>query len=79
MKILASRPARAAFLLAVPVVALAVFGFEAASMSFGALPPVPEAPPAAKAPAQPVAAAKDSPVLDLKTWQETAVKSGVRR
>jgi hypothetical protein len=79
MKILAARPLRVALLLAVPVVALAVFGFEAASTSFGGLPPVTDAPEAPKAAAKSVAAAKDSPVLELKTWQETATKSGIRR
>jgi hypothetical protein len=79
MKTFAARTMRVALLLAVPVVALAVFGFEAASTSFGGLPAVTDAPEAPKAAAKSVAAAKDSPVLDLKTWQETAVKSGVRR
>ena len=70
---------RSALLLAVPVIALAVLGFEAASTSLAGLPAVADAPAAPKVAAKPVASAKDSPVLDLKTWQETAVKSGVRR
>lgn len=70
---------RSALLLAVPVIALAMLGFEAASTSVAGLPAVADAPAAPKAAAGQVAAAKDSPVLDLKTWQETAPKSGVRR
>ncbi len=68
-----------AALLGVPVVALGVLGFEAASTSFGALPPIAEAPTTPKAAERHTAAAKESPVLDLTTWQETAKKSGVRR
>jgi hypothetical protein len=66
-------------LLAVPVVALVVLGVEAASTSFGALPPVTDVPAAPKPAERSAAVAKDSPVLDLKTWEETAFKSGVRR
>ena len=70
---------RSALLLAVPVIALAVLGFQAASTSLAGLPAVADVPQAPKTEARATAAAKDSPVLDLKTWQETAVKSGVRR
>ena len=66
-------------LLAVPVVALALLGIQAASVSFGALPPVTEVPAVPKSADRSVTASKDSPVLDLTTWQETGSKSGIRR
>ena len=68
-----------ATLLAVPVVALVVLGIEVGSTSFAALPPVKEAPAVSKPANRAVTAGKDSQVLDLTTWEETALKSGVRR
>jgi len=74
-----TRIASRAALLAVPVVALAVLGVDAASTSFGALPPVVDPPAAPKSVDRSVAAGKESPVLDLTTWEETVQKSGIRR
>jgi len=66
-------------LVAVPVVALVVLGVDSASTSFGALPPVVNPPAAPKSADRSVAASKESPVLDLTTWEETVQKSGIRR
>jgi len=56
-----------------------VLGIEAASTSFGALPPVTDVPVVPQPAERSAAAAKDSPVLELTTWEETKKKSGKRR